>query len=137
MKLLTDPRDRQFSFLTLCFVLAILIAAVTAHAQSSDGPSQAGQGTLMYRSADSSSYETIPLRHTDVALDVQGLVLSATVTQQYTNSATTPIEAVYIFPLPHDAAVYDLEIRIGSRAIHSVIRERAEANRTHRVATTN
>ena len=134
MKLLTDPRHRQLSFLSLCFILALLVAAVTAHAQISERPSQPGEGTLMYRTADSGTYETVPLRHTDVALDVQGLVLSATVTQQYTNSATTPIEAVYVFPLPHDAAVYDLEIRIGNRVIHSVIRERAEAKRIYEQA---
>src|SRR5262249_8134242 len=45
-----------------------------------------------------------------------------------------PIEAVYVFPLPHDAAVYDLEIRIGNRVIRSVIKEREEAKRTYEAA---
>src|SRR5262249_14492622 len=45
-----------------------------------------------------------------------------------------PLEAVYVFPLPHDAAVYDLEIRIGNRVIRSVIKEREEAKRTYDAA---
>src|SRR5260370_213170 len=79
-------------------------------------------------------YESVPLVHTDVTLDVRGLAAAATVTQQYVNSGTEPIEAVYVFPLPHDAAVYDMEIRIGNRLIRSVIREREEAKRVYESA---
>src|SRR5882762_8299232 len=60
------------------------------------------EGALLYRSPGSGRYESVPLVHTDVALDVRGLVAAATVTQQYVNSSTEPIEAVYVFPLPHD-----------------------------------
>ena len=62
---------------------------------------------------------------------MRGLVASATVTQQYANSSSVPIEAIYVFPLPHDAAVYDMEIRIGNRVIKSVVREREEAKRVY------
>src|SRR5882724_3108184 len=92
------------------------------------------EGALLYRSPSSGRYESIPLVHTDVTLDVRGLASAATVTQQYVNSGTEPIEAVYVFPLPHDAAVYDLEIRIGNRLIRSVIREREEAKRVYESA---
>ena len=67
----------------------------------------------MYKSPIAGRFEPVPLIHTDAKVDVRGLVASATVTQQYANSSDAPIEAVYIFPLPHDAAVCDLEIRIG------------------------
>ena len=93
-----------------------------------------GEGCLLYRSGDSGEYLPLTLVHTDAALDVRGLVISATVTQQYFNSAATPLEAVYVFPLPHDAAVYDMEIHIGNRVIRSVIREREEAKRVYSAA---
>ena len=101
--------------------------------QSSElsSPSQVGEGSLLYRSGASGQYESIPLLHTDAAIDVRGLVASATVTQQYANSSATPIEAIYVFPLPHDAVVYDMEIRIGNRVIKSVVREREEAKRVY------
>jgi Ca-activated chloride channel family protein len=94
-------------------------------------PSQVGEGSLLYRSGASGQYRSIPLLHTDAAIDVRGLVASATVTQQYANSSAAPIEAIYVFPLPHGAAVYDMEIRIGNRVIKSVVREREEAKRVY------
>src|SRR5437899_2758437 len=126
---------------SLRLVLGLLaftsILAGGASGQSDDGaltPSRVGEGCLLYRSPLSGRYETVPLAHTDVALDVRGLVAAATVTQQYINNTNEPIEAVYVFPLPHDAAVYDMEIRIGNRVIRSVIREREEAKRAYEAA---
>src|SRR5258708_13296140 len=102
--------------------------------QSDNAPPPVYEGSLLYRSPISGLYESVPLVHTDVTLDVRGLAAAATVTQQYGNSGTEPIEAVYVFPLPHDAAVYDLEIRIGNRVIRSVVRERDEAKRLYESA---
>lgn len=128
--------SKQMGICSLLFFWAVTVMLVTTPlaAQVDSGPPQVGEGSLLYRSPISSAYEPIPLTHTDVALDVRGLVLAATVTQQYSNASTTPIEAVYIFPLPHDAAVYDMEIRVGNRVIRSAIREREEAKRVYESA---
>jgi Ca-activated chloride channel family protein len=99
--------------------------------QSDNAPPRISEGSLLYRSPISGRFESIPLAHTDVTLDVRGLAAAVTVTQQFVNSGTDPIEAVYVFPLPHDSAVYDLEIRIGNRLIRSTIRERDEAKRVY------
>jgi Ca-activated chloride channel family protein len=122
--------------LTFLAITAILAAPVSGGQGGQDDKATpcASEGALLYRSPSSGRYENVPLVHTDVALDVRGLVAAATVTQQYVNSSTEPIEAVYIFPLPHDAAVYDMEIRIGNRLIRSVIREREEAKRVYEAA---
>jgi Ca-activated chloride channel family protein len=119
----------------LAFLVLMTILPVPASgAQDDNQPSRAGEGCLLYRSPISGRYDSVPLVHTDVALDVRGLVASATVTQQYVNSNAEPIEAVYVFPLPHDAAVYDMEIRIGNRVTRSTIREREEAKRVYEAA---
>lgn len=112
----------------------VLFAAAPSGAQSERSPRDVGEGALLCDSRLSGTYEAVPLVHTEVSLDVRGLVASATVTQQYVNDASEPIEAVYVFPLPHDAAVYDLEIRVGDRVIRSVIREREEAKRIYQSA---
>jgi Ca-activated chloride channel family protein len=126
------------------FLLLVLISTIVlgnCSAAQDDNTSktnpplpQVGEGCLLYRSPIAGRYEIVPLTHTDVALDVRGLVASATVTQQYANSSSTPIEAVYVFPLPHDAAVYDMEIHVGNRVIRSVIKERAEAKKIYEAA---
>ena len=118
-----------FALLVVTTILARLSAGQTDH-----NPPEVREGSLLYRSPISGRYESVPLVHTDATLDVRGLVAAATVTQQYVNSSTAPIEAVYIFPLPHDAAVYDMEIRIGNRVIRSVIHEREEAKRVYEAA---
>jgi Ca-activated chloride channel family protein len=88
------------------------------------------------RAADGSDVE-VPLVHTDVEMDVRGLVASTTVTQQYVNRAGVPLETVYTFPLPPAAAVFDLEIRMGDRVIRSTVQEREQAQRTYDQAREN
>jgi Ca-activated chloride channel family protein len=111
-----------------------LPAGAASAAQVESGEPELGEGSLVYKSPVSGRYDVVPLIHTDVGLDVRGLVAAATVTQQYANATTQPIEAVYIFPLPHDAAVYDMEIRVGNRVIRSVVREREEAKKAYEAA---
>jgi Ca-activated chloride channel family protein len=119
--------------IVLALLAAATILAGLCTGQDNSAP-QVGEGSLVYRSPVSGLYDSVPLVHTDVAVDIRGLVAAATVTQQYVNSSAAPIEAVYIFPLPHDAAVYDMEIRIGNRVIRSEIHERAEAKRIYEAA---
>src|SRR4030095_5651 len=114
--------------------LATILAGWASGGQADGRPPQVGEGSFVYRSPVSGIYTSVPLIYTDASFDVRGLVAAATVTQQYENLTTAPIEAVYIFPLPHDAAVYDLEIRIGNRVIRSVIHEREQAKRIYEAA---
>jgi Ca-activated chloride channel homolog len=123
------------ALLVLLYATAVGVSLAAGQSETCvQVPEEVGQGSLLYRSPVSGAYEIVPLTHTDAALDVRGLVASATVTQQYVNSSPTPIEAVYVFPLPHDAAVYDLEIHIGNRVIRSEIHEREEAKRVYQAA---
>jgi Ca-activated chloride channel family protein len=127
--------SRMFGRFALAILAVTTILAGWASGRQNDGATpRVGEGCLLYRSPISGRYESVPLVHTDVALDVRGLAVAATVTQQYVNNTNEPIEAVYVFPLPHDAAVYDMEIRIGNRVIRSLIRERAEAKRVYEAA---
>ena len=73
----------------------------------------------------------LPLRGTEVEARVSGRVAEVFVTQRFVNDGPTPIEAVYMFPLPVDAAVDQMEMRIGERVIEGVIRERRAARREY------
>jgi len=124
----------EFGFWLRCWRSALFWPVGLLAGKNGGQLPDSGEGCLYYKSPVSGGYEIVPLLHTDAALDVRGLVASATVTQQYANSSSTPIEAIYVFPLPHDAAVYDLEIRIGNRVIRSVIHEREQAKRVYEQA---
>jgi len=134
MESLTTNKNHSRAQLVVAVIAAIVILVGWASAQDDNRPPQVGEGCLLYRSPVSGRFEPVPLLHTDATIDVRGLVASATVTQQYSNNSTTPIEAIYIFPLPHDAAVYDMELRIANRVIRSEIHEKEEAKRVYQAA---
>lgn len=66
----------------------------------------------------------LPLEHTSVEISVTGNLQRAVVRQVYGNPFTSPIEAVYIFPLPDDGAVDRMNMYIGDRLITGRIYER-------------
>ena len=73
----------------------------------------------------------LPLKHTGVDARVDGVVAGVTVTQLFHNPYKKPIEAVYVFPLPHRAAVHAMTIQLGQRTIKAVVKRRAEARRVY------
>lgn len=73
----------------------------------------------------------VPLKHTAVHAAIIGPICDVTVTQQFHNTHTRPIEALYVFPLPEDAAVTELTLTIGERVIRGDVREREQAQRDY------
>ena len=61
-----------------------------------------------------------------------GYIATVEVTQQFHNPYSSKIEAVYVFPLPHNAAVNEFIMTIGERRIRGIIRERQEAEQIYR-----
>jgi len=78
--------------------------------------------------------QEFPLKHTSVSADIKGYVSEVEVRQEYINPYQQPIEAVYIFPLPHNAAVYDMEMRVGQKVVKADIKRRAEAQKAYEEA---
>jgi Ca-activated chloride channel family protein len=73
----------------------------------------------------------LPLKHTDVKGKVCGYIATVEVVQQFANPFSEKIEAVYVFPLPENAAVNEFIMVIGSRRIRGIIRERQEAEQIY------
>lgn len=69
----------------------------------------------------------MPLQHTDVHASVRSFLSVVDVTQRFANPYEQKIEAVYVFPLPDDAAVRDFVMQIGERQIRGIVRKRDEA----------
>lgn len=76
----------------------------------------------------------VPLEHTDVNASISGYVASVNVTQRFHNPFDTKIEAVYVFPLPDNAAVNGFLMTVGERTIRGVIRKREEAQQIYQAA---
>src|SRR5712664_1671988 len=76
----------------------------------------------------------IPLKHTDVHAFISGYVGTVEVNQQFLNPYSRKIEALYVFPLPHNAAINEFIMTIGERRIRGIIRERKEAEQLYQDA---
>jgi Ca-activated chloride channel homolog len=71
--------------------------------------------------------QQFPLKHTEVQAKIAGNLSRVELTQTFENPFTEPLEAIYVFPLPDEAAVDDMEIKIGDRIIKGDIKKREEA----------
>lgn len=76
----------------------------------------------------------VPLEHTEVKGKVSGYLAGVEVIQKFQNPYDSKIEAVYVFPLPQNAAVNEFIMTVGERKIRGIIRERQEAERIYQIA---
>ncbi len=93
-----------------------------------------GCGALMTRlpAAEGQTRDVpVPLKHTDVRASISGFISTVDVVQQFRNPFESKIEALYVFPLPDNAAVSEFVMTIGDRHIRGIIRERAEAEKVY------
>jgi len=75
-----------------------------------------------------------PLKHTEVEAKIAGNLSRVEVRQTFDNPFPQPLEAIYVFPLPDEAAVDEMEIRLGDRLIKGNIKKREEAQKIYEQA---
>jgi Ca-activated chloride channel homolog len=132
-----SPRLTGLSFILVAAALLVAapLAAMAAPAATPTAPAMSKeealaqdvtQGALRVVKPGGEVVEC-PLQHTDVKADVSGFIARVKVTQTFFNPLDEKIEAVYVFPLPHQAAVDDMTMVLGERKIVGLIKRRAEA----------
>jgi Ca-activated chloride channel homolog len=126
---------------TTAVVLAacVMLMAGDARGAERDGlapmkAAEAQQGTLLFRSDAKGETLCAPLLSTEVVIRVSGLVARAQVKQTFRNPSEDWYEGVYVFPLPENSAVDHLRMKVGSRLVEGVIRERGEAKKNYEQA---
>ena len=129
---------KRLNLLTLLnFLLMVGLSGGATFAEETPQPTspiqdEVTQGALRVTIAD--EVVECPLEHTDVKVNISGFIARVTVTQTFHNPYDEKIEAVYVFPLPHTAAVDALTMRIGDRSIVGVMKRRAEARAVYEQA---
>ena len=111
----------------LALLLVFLGTPVFQLGQVFAAPPGQSAGSLGIIGKDGSIKGDCPLKHTEVRGAISGFLARVTVTQIFENVASNPIEALYTFSLPQDAAVDDMTIQVGGRTVRSVIKKREEA----------
>jgi Ca-activated chloride channel family protein len=110
---------------------AVVLCAAPAVASSTVDTAPT-EGTLLTR--EGKKVVPVPLDHTEVTIRVDGFIAEATVEQRFVNPYDHKIEAVYLFPLPTQAAVNGYEIRTSGRTIKGELRLRDEARKIYKDA---
>ena len=138
----TAHRHRS-GWLRACLLL-ILLAGAQSAAEAADRTPAGGDrvaldevrsGTLLARTGgDGGGHVPLPAVDSRVRVRVTGPLARTVIRQRFTNPTADWVEAVYAFPLPEDAAVDTLRLRIGERVIEGEIREREQARRTYEMA---
>ena len=139
MKRLNSPlrNTAKGGFILLLFLT--MIGGIYSSTAAADVPppvdpmeKQVTQGALRVKIAD--EIVECPLKHTDVKVNIAGFIARATVTQTFYNPYDENIEAVYVFPLPHTAAIDAMTMKIGERNIIGVMKRRIEARALYKQA---
>ena len=84
-------------------------------------------GGLFVKTQNTAGEQVFPLKQTEVKAKIAGNISRVEVVQKFENPFPESLEAVYVFPLPDEAAVDDMEIKIGDRTIKADIKLREEA----------
>lgn len=80
---------------------------------------------------------SLPLKNTSVQSEISGFVWRTTVTQIFQNPYNTPIEAIYLFPLPNDASIDSMTMEIWERKIIWKIEKKTKAEELYQDAKNN
>jgi len=117
--------------LTFLLIAASLLALFSGEAF----PSEPVHGLLLKARGDGAP-QPAPLLETEVEIRVTGHVARAKVTQRFLNPHRDWYEGVYVFPLPENAAVDRLRMKIGERMVEGEVQEKAQARQTYAEAKT-
>ncbi|KAK2846960.1 hypothetical protein Q5P01_009959 [Channa striata] len=122
-------------------VWATILALIWLHAFNTDAKDEwellamkavswlhAQNGTMMNRCGLLTPGKTpVPLKSIDVELEVRDHVATVVSTLNYENKEDKPLEAVFVFPLPGDAAVCHFSAKIGQTEIVAEVKEKQQA----------
>jgi len=92
------------------------------------------QGSMIVLDKDGNFKFNCPLKHTSISARVSGFITRAKVIQHFKNTLKETVEAVYVFPLPHNAAVDSMTMNIGNRIIKSVMKKKEVARKMYEAA---
>ena len=115
-------------------IILLFLVTTTLRLLSNPEPNPNSASPFFLVSSECAMPGSFPLCSTSADVVISGPIADVTVRQSYTNSGEYPIEATYIFPASGRAAVYDMEMHIGSRIVKAEIMEKQAARVTYETA---
>lgn len=115
-------KKQLFLFLGFC-----LLTLGSVFAQRGDRDEDKTLSPYFVVISDNPEVDALPLKETSVNTVIVGSIADVTVRQVYVNSGKNALEAIYTFPMSTRAAVYGMQMTIGSRIVRAQIEEKKKA----------
>lgn len=77
------------------------------------------------------SKDPVPLKGISVDVQIKGFVADVSATLTYKNEEQNPLEAIFVFPMDDDSAVYNFEAMVDGKRIVAEIQEKKQAQDTY------
>ncbi len=127
-------QTRRFDLFRFLLLIILLPTSFFTYANSDERMvvndlSEIKQGSLLFKGAD--YFTPAAQLKLDVSMQVTGLINRVKVIQEFTNTTNEWQEAIYVFPLPNEAAVDHMLLKIGDRLIEGQIKEKKDAKRIY------
>ncbi|MEL6558444.1 MAG: VIT and VWA domain-containing protein [Bacteroidota bacterium] len=130
---LTQTKNYTSLIIGLLLILtSISLLTVSAKAQTQEEDQT--QSPYFVVLSKNNGTESLPLKSTKASVNITGVIADVTITQSYKNEGKSPIEAIYTFPASSNAAIYAMEMTIGSRKITAKIEEKNKARQQYETA---
>ncbi|XP_035294135.1 von Willebrand factor A domain-containing protein 5A isoform X1 [Cricetulus griseus] len=75
--------------------------------------------------------EPVPLKNISVNLCINDFVAGVSATLNYENEEEVPVEAIFVFPMDEDSAVYSFEALVDGKKIVAELQEKMQAQRNY------
>jgi len=85
----------------------------------------------LHATLSSASGELLVLQHVAITGDLRGAIFEAHVRQTFINPSAEHLEAIYSFPLPWDAQLLGVEVKLNERTLHGTVVEKSEAQESY------
>ncbi len=121
----------RFVFLTL---LANVLFLLTAYGQKAIFGEIEKPMSSYFLIQEELEAKNFPLLLTKADVVISAMIADVTVTQVYINRSGKPIEALYVFPASTRAAIYDLQMKIGSRFTKAEVHPKKKAREMYEEA---
>ncbi|PIE39304.1 MAG: marine proteobacterial sortase target protein [Gammaproteobacteria bacterium] len=121
-----------------CALLALLLAslALPVQANLSLGTdfNDLDAGHMQLRARNSGTVTKTLAQRSELNLDITANIATVTLTQHFVHSGNDWVEGEYVFPLPENAIIKNMQLKVGERIINGRIREKAEAKKIYQQA---
>lgn len=122
--------------LIVCAMIYMPAVAETTDKMTEIRPEQVASGSLLLRMPvqTAGAYRVAPRLNTEIDLSIVADIARARVIQTFENPTGDWVEAIYVFPLPDDAAVDHMTLQIGERRIVGEVHRKATAKQIYATA---